>query len=321
MTPEYYRPPAGTLLPFYHIATDDSPPHVRNLYAVPSVAKFTSDLEFLCRHYRPLEIAEVCELPVRREEKAYSPNAFLLSFDDGMREVYDIVFPVLRQKGIPAIVFVNSAMIDNKQLMWRHKISLILERCRQSPWRRFPQLNNGRCDRLEARLKALRWADESTIDEIARACDIDSEDYLRRQQPYLTSDQLLCMARAGIAIGAHSEKHPYLQDLGLMEQQQEIKGSTEFLRKLGLPCKFFSFPFDDNGISTSVFNYLSTIGISASFGSSEARIDEIPTSFQRFRADGSRVQRGMCNIVNRLSLKSLVLRISKAERIRRPHAA
>ena len=37
-----------------------------------------------------------------------------LTFDDGFRELHDVVAPILLRKGIPATFFVNSAFIDNK---------------------------------------------------------------------------------------------------------------------------------------------------------------------------------------------------------------
>jgi hypothetical protein len=51
----------------------------------------------------------------------------LLTFDDGFREFYDTVAPVLERKGIYACNFVNPAFIDNKDMMFRCKASLLID--------------------------------------------------------------------------------------------------------------------------------------------------------------------------------------------------
>jgi peptidoglycan/xylan/chitin deacetylase (PgdA/CDA1 family) len=316
MITDLYRPPGGTLLPFSHIVSDAAPPHVRHLYTIPSMVRFKSDLEFLCRQYRPLQISELEQLSLRRDYKA-CPHTFMLSFDDGMREVYDIIVPMLRQQGIPAIFFINSATIDNRQLMWRHKISLIIDRCKQQPRCVPPQICIGRGESLDAKLKALRFADEHIIDDMARFCEVDFDDYLRRAQPYLTTDQVLKLSQGGFAIGAHSHDHPYLHEMALEDQKKQISRSVEFIRALGLPCRYFAFPFHDKGVPTSVFSYLTDLDLVLSFGASEARVDSVPFSFQRFWLDGRHGNSNIRDTLKRLSLRSLVRRLSRTEIIRR----
>lgn len=315
MLPNLYRPPAGALLPFSHLVSDAAPPHVSHLYTVPRVAKFKLDLDFLCRKCRPLQISELAQLPLRRDCNSCA-DTFILSFDDGMREVYDVIAPMLREKGIPAIFFVNSATIDNKQLMWRHKISLIIDRCKE-PGLVPPQINIRPGERLEAKLKALRFADERIIDQMARFLEVDFDDYLRRAQPYLTTDQILELYRDGFAIGAHTHNHPYLHELPLEDQKKEISRGVEFIRVLGLPCRHFAFPFHDNGVPVSLFRYMTDLDLNLSFGTSEARVDSVPFSLQRFRLDGPHANSSIRAILRQLSVKSIVRRLSGTEVIRR----
>jgi peptidoglycan/xylan/chitin deacetylase (PgdA/CDA1 family) len=316
MIPDLYRPPGGALFPFSHIVSDAAPPHVRHLYAVPSIAKFRSDLEFLCLKYRPLQIADLERLSLRRDYKACE-RTFMLSFDDGMREVYDIIVPVLRQQGIPAIFFLNSATIDNRQLMWRHKISLIIDRCKHQPRCVLPQVSIGRGESVDAKLKALRFADEHIIDDMARFCDVDFDDYLRRAQPYLTSDQVLKLFHGGFAIGAHSHNHPHLHEMELEDQKKQISRSVEFIRALGLPCRYFAFPFHDRGVPMSVFSYMTDLDLVLSFGTRGAYVDSVPFSVQRFWLDGPYANSSIPDILKQLSIKSLVRRLSRTEIIRR----
>lgn len=308
--------PFGVLFPYAHIASDTPPVHVRHLYKIPSIAKFKSDIDFLLRHYRPLLLSELKEIPYLHDVQGPA-RYFVLSFDDGMREVYDIIAPILRSKGVPAVFFLNSATIDNKQLMWRHKVSLLIERCIQQPGRLPPQLGIYPGRRLRAKLKALRFSEEHILNRVARFLDLDFDAYLRGTKPYLTSNQVLNLARDGFEFGAHSESHPNFNEMTIEDQKKQISMSVHFIRALGLPCRYFAFPFSDHGVSTSVFRYMTELDLLLSFGTSEARRDSITFSFQRFALDGENVNLTLQDLLMELSAKSFLRRASGTEVIRR----
>jgi peptidoglycan/xylan/chitin deacetylase (PgdA/CDA1 family) len=316
LMPDLYRPPANLLLPFAHIVTDNAPPHIKHLFTVPSVAKFKSDVDFLCRQFRPLQLAELEQLPRLRDTKS-SKRSFILSFDDGLREVYDIIAPILRDKGIPALLFLNSATIDNKQLMWRHKVSLLIERSKQQPGRIPPQISLRAGENLHAKLNAMQFSDEPILDDMARFFEVDFDDYLRRAKPYLTATQVLELAQAGFEFGAHSDVHPYFSELAVEDQKKQISTSVAFIRRLGLPCRYFAFPFHDSGVPLSVFQYMRELDLVLSFGASEGRFDSVAFSFQRFAIDARSANPSMRDILKELAVKSLARRLSRTAVIER----
>jgi peptidoglycan/xylan/chitin deacetylase (PgdA/CDA1 family) len=315
LTPDLYHPPAGVLFPYAHIVSDIAPLHVRHLHAVPSVTKFKSDIDFLCRRYRALQLSDLGGIDEHRDKRP--PCSFVLSFDDGMREVYDIIAPILREKGIPALFFLNASTIDNKQLMWRHKVSLLVERSQQQPGRIPSGLNLRPGQSLREKLKALPFADEHILDDVARFFEVDFEEYLNGARPYLTTGQVLELARDGFEFGAHSGTHPYFYELPVDDQKDQISNSVQFIRALGLPCRYFAFPFHDNGVPASVFRYMMDLDLVLSFGSSEGRVDSIGFSFQRFALDAENASLTFERLLNQLSAKSLARRICGTEIIRR----
>jgi peptidoglycan/xylan/chitin deacetylase (PgdA/CDA1 family) len=314
--PDVYCPPGGTLFPYAHIVTDVAPPHVRNLYSVPTVAKFRADIGFLCRQYRPLQLEELDQLPGLHGKRGPA-RSFMLSFDDGMREIYDVIAPILRERGLPAIFFVNSATIDNRQLMWRHKISLLVERSKQHPGRIPPQLTSRPGHSFKVKLETLRFAEEPILDEIANFLEFDFNDYLKSNQPYLTTSQVRELSRAGFEFGSHSETHPYFNELTLEEQRKQISDSVHFLRDLGLPCRYFAFPFHDLGVPASIFNYMENLRVVLSLGTSEARVDEVAFSFQRFAFDAQNSNVEFPDVLRQLSAKSVIRRLTGTEIIHR----
>jgi len=314
LVPFPYQPPEGVLFPCGHAVADVAPLHVKHLCPVPQPAKFQSDLDALCRGLRSLQLPELERLSPERHRKT-SPRSFLLSFDDGLRESYEVIAPMLSRQGVPAIFFVNSATIDNKQLMWRHKIGLLIERSRELPGYAPPQLDLRPNERLEDRLRALKSRDESLIDEIAKSIGVDFEGYLRTTRPYLDRDEVLSLSRAGFAVGAHSATHRYFQEMSVKDQKREISTCVEFIRSLGVPCRYFAFPFHDEGVSLAVFDHIRDLGISLSFGTSEAKVDSVTFSYQRFSIEA--LDSTVPQVLRHLSVKSFLRQASGTEFMRR----
>jgi peptidoglycan/xylan/chitin deacetylase (PgdA/CDA1 family) len=60
-----------------------------------------------------------------REGAQLPDKALVVTFDDGLREQYDMAWPILQRLGIPAIFFVNTAPIAHATILSVHKIHLI----------------------------------------------------------------------------------------------------------------------------------------------------------------------------------------------------
>lgn len=106
------------ICPYYHVVSDEILPHVRPLYPYRTVAQFRADLDWLLAHYTPIRWSEI------ETCRAAQKPAFCLTFDDGLKEFYTVVAPILEEKGVPCVCFLNSAFIDNKDLMFRYKEAL-----------------------------------------------------------------------------------------------------------------------------------------------------------------------------------------------------
>ena len=139
--------PQRILLPYHHVVSNEPLPHIQNLYAYKGQRQFEKDLDWLLQHFRPLHPQQIRDHIFH--EKQLPPHGFLLSFDDGFREVHDVVAPLLERKGVPAIFFINPAFIDNKELFYRCVLSLILEKIKGNAMLRqhllqqhFPHLDN-----------------------------------------------------------------------------------------------------------------------------------------------------------------------------------
>ncbi len=106
------------IFPYYHTVSDVRLNHIRNIFPYRTVSRFKQDMETLLRHFRPASLDEL--VAWQKDPSSMCEPHFFLSFDDGLREVYEIVAPLLKKMGIPATFFLNTDFIDNRDLFYRY---------------------------------------------------------------------------------------------------------------------------------------------------------------------------------------------------------
>jgi peptidoglycan/xylan/chitin deacetylase (PgdA/CDA1 family) len=83
-----------------------------------SEAQFREQLNYLKAHdYRVIPMADLPEF--LRGERALPKRAVVLTIDDGHRSIYKIAYPLLKEFGYPATLFVYSDYLDKGGLRWR----------------------------------------------------------------------------------------------------------------------------------------------------------------------------------------------------------
>lgn len=261
------------IFPFYHLVSDEPAPHVEHLYPIKSTAEFEADMDFLLKHYHPIGLPDLLDFV--QGKKRFDRPVFLLSFDDGLAEITNVVAPILKKKGIPAVCFLNSKFVDNQDLFFRYKVSLLID---------FFKNNKTSQAFLEKdELLKLKYSDQEKINQLAGLAGIDFSDFLKKNQPYLTTKQINDLKQQGFYFGGHSIDHPEYQYLSEAEQLEQTITSVDFVQsKFDLPYRIFSFPFTDYGVSASFFNQLEQRKITQlSFGCAGIKKQYLPTHFQR----------------------------------------
>jgi peptidoglycan/xylan/chitin deacetylase (PgdA/CDA1 family) len=264
------------IFPFYHAVNDNPGAHLKHLYPIKSRNEFTEDLDKLLQYYEPLSP----DFLINGIPK-YDRPGFILSFDDGLREVKEVIAPLLLSKGIPSIFFLNNNFIDNKGLFFRYKVSILVDRIikkglRNSEFKEiqlffgknFFKTNAG----LIKKLYSLDFKSRHLPDKIARILDLSFEDYLGHYKPYLEHEEILDLKKKGFYLGAHSREHPEFYNLDGESQEDEIKESLlDIKHRFHLEYSFFAFPFTDYGVDSRVFESLYNSPekiLDASFGTS-----------------------------------------------------
>lgn len=270
------------ILPFYHTISDEDMPHIKHLYPVKGVKAFINDLDFLLKYYSPIDYHEFIELS--RTHKQPRKPSFLLSFDDGLREFYDVITPILLQKGIPAICFLNSNFIDNKDIFYRYKSSLLIDKIKKNPHlnARVQKLFAGSQNNI-VNILSIKYQNKELLNELADLIDYNYNDFLLKQSPYLTSNQIKTLLKQGFYFGAHSLDHPEYQYIDLEEQVRQTKESIQNIcTDFSIDYKIFSFPFTDYKVSKEFFSQIKENNIAEdTFGCAGQKKDIVPNNYQR----------------------------------------
>jgi peptidoglycan/xylan/chitin deacetylase (PgdA/CDA1 family) len=252
---------------YYHIVNDENVTHIRHLYRHKNTKQFVNDLDFLLKNYSPTGLSDVIEWI--NGKNTLPQNCFLLTFDDGFREIYDIIAPILLKKGITATFFISSAFLDNRELCYQHKASMLAEMIFNgiSPMSEkeienilikiglsFSQLCEG--------VLKVDYRQRKALDRIADVLLVDFQKFLKDKQPYLNFNQVKELIGQGFTIGAHSIDHPYYSILSIDEQLAQTIGSVSHLRDtFCLNYGAFAFPHNDTGVSLQLFKGIQKSGL------------------------------------------------------------
>lgn len=247
-----------TIFPYYHIVRDDKAPHIEHLYPYKNISQFRLDIDFLLEHYNPLDPSEVFY-------DSFPDNSFLLSFDDGLEEIYSIIYPILKEKGIKAIFFINPDFVDNKTSLYKHTISVTIT-CLNNRDLFTDELKelskilsvplSSKADVVNA-LKSIAYVERELVHKVVDFLDISIRDFLDRQKPYVSRAQIQEMIDDGFYFGGHTMSHPPLGQLDITTQKQEIIDSIEWLKtNFDIDYSLFAFPFSDKSASKKLLNKL-----------------------------------------------------------------
>ena len=222
---------------------------------VEAPSDFRRQCEHIRRYYNPVSMRQIGE--ALRDGVSLPANAVALTVDDGYRDFYLNAYPVLREFGIPATVFLVSEFLDGKLWLWWNQVTWAFEntRARQVNLQTSTLQYRAEWDNESARQTACA----GTIEKLKRATNQDRlaamqqlfeqlsvtlpEQPPEKWQP-LTWDEVRLMSVNGVEFGAHTRTHPILSSVTDPAQlTDEIIGSrTRIAQELGSTVEHFCYP-------------------------------------------------------------------------------
>ncbi|MGB3590698.1 MAG: polysaccharide deacetylase family protein [Nonlabens sp.] len=219
--------------------------------------QFKNQLDVLC------EIGEFVSADSLISGKAIKKDAiqFMITFDDGLKEQYEMAAPILNQLGIPFVFFVNTINTSEKQISLVHQIHLLRSRISSTEL-----LNNLPVDKIslttsDKELAVVNYAYDDpdtaylkfilnfkmSIDEQGAVVNKLFTQYFDVEkvhaQLYMTPDQIIELNNQGY-IGSHGHQHiPYgLYPASFIHKEFE-RSQEIFKADLGGGVATISYPY------------------------------------------------------------------------------
>ncbi|MCS4305684.1 polysaccharide deacetylase family protein [Chryseobacterium sp. BIGb0232] len=278
--------PLNYCLPLYHCVSDENLPHIKHVIEYKNSKDFEKDIDDLSKHFQWVNWQEFKDF-TSGNFKAQKKIA-LLTFDDGFREFYDIVAPVLERKGIYACNFINPAFIDNKEIMFRCKASLLIDAIgnkttiNREVYTVLSLNSNAAIEIVKNKILKITYQEKNMLDLLAEKLEFDFKSYIKEYRPYLSTEELKHLTHKGFGISSHGWDHPKYGDLSLEEQTKSIDKTFAYLKENNFLYESFAFPFTDFGVKNDFFEELfKNEEMYCTFGTAGIKLDSVKRNFQR----------------------------------------
>jgi peptidoglycan/xylan/chitin deacetylase (PgdA/CDA1 family) len=258
-----------------------------------SIEEFRGQIEYIRRYYNVIDVSELISA-FRSADTRLPPRALLLTFDDGYRDHFDHVLPILAKNGLTGCFFPPAKAVAEQEVLDVNKIHFILaavfEKIRILN-SLFALLDEARgefnllsCDDYYRRLAHPNRFDTAEVMLIKRLLQRELPEVLRKritdklfkryvtqdeaafsQELYMSASELRTLIEAGMHIGSHGYDHYWLNTLNRKDQEGEIDNSLAFLRQLGCSVENWVMCYPYGGYNDSLIDVVKSRGCRIGF--------------------------------------------------------
>ena len=264
----------------YHYVRDLKNSRYPNIKGL-DIDKFKKQIKFFKENYNFVRIEDLIEYYKNPKEKELSDKAILLTFDDGYKDHYTYVLPVLLENNIQGSFYIPTKCFQDKKVLDVNKIHFILESCIGEEDKILKEIEEYLEKNKDSRILLSyddyfkEYAVDSRFDKkevifIKRMLQVVlPEDYRKKlvdilfkkyvctigdkiiserafwEELYLTPEQIRMMEKLGMHIGFHSHDHVWLNSLSKEEQEFQIKSSINYFKEIGIKTEkmTLSYPY------------------------------------------------------------------------------
>lgn len=203
------------------------------LPSLPDARCFDRQMALLKRWFRILPLDQAVR---RLRDDTLPPRAACITFDDGYADNAELALPVLRRHGLHATFFIASGYLDGGR-MWNDDVIAHVRRSAEGT----PAQRRAAIDALLRQFKYLPFNER--LAAVAALQPPRGEDLMMR------SDQVRTLLGAGMAIGAHTHRHPILAAMPDRHAAADIAEGKAALEAITqAPVTLFAYPNGKPGV-------------------------------------------------------------------------
>ncbi len=212
---------------------------------------------FLASNYNVIPLSELVACLANGEK--LRPNSVVLTFDDGYASNYHLAFPVLKEFGLPATIFVATGFLDGVEKLWFQRADLALCRTQKEylDWKfelgkeRLPLSTRRQRQEALARLlpELKRLPDADLLGEIGHLehqlglNEPSIEDMPAPMRPMTWAQTRELQSSGLVDIGGHTHSHPVLSRCDPHAMRGEIFTCRDRIQaELGIKPTAFAYP-------------------------------------------------------------------------------
>lgn len=196
---------------------------------------FAGEVDYLANEYSIVPLHEAIE---KLRDGTLRGGCVSLTFDDGDTSMADHVVPLLRQRGLPAMFFINLSDSDEAPPIWPLVLSYLL---RQTDGTNRP---TGFTVELEEKARQLRrTTDPKFYNEVRRAVEGLAPLPPSARPKLVTMDWLKSLDGEQFALGAHGREHQRFSMMSAEWQRKNLADNVRFLSQFQAFRPIFAVPF------------------------------------------------------------------------------
>ncbi|ELB7667916.1 polysaccharide deacetylase family protein [Campylobacter upsaliensis] len=251
----------------YHYVRE-SVPHLP-FFRYLSFDNFKKQLDYFEKNFGLVSFEEFCRLKTEPEFINVLKNKILLSFDDGLKEHFSLVFPELLKRKALGIFFMPTAVLKEEKALCVHKIHYLLghgggggklldlaleliepSMCEGENAYLFEDYYDLLDDeesvknfKLLLNYNLKEEFKEEVLSALIKKCGLSEAQIYENY--YLNHEELKIMSENQMLIGSHAHAHINFLNLNAKEEAKEVQKSFEILSFLDPTIRTFCYPYGE----------------------------------------------------------------------------
>ncbi|EKH7232892.1 polysaccharide deacetylase family protein [Campylobacter upsaliensis] len=251
----------------YHYVRE-SVPHLP-FFRYLSFDNFKKQLDYFEKNFGLVSFEEFCRLKTEPEFINVLKNKILLSFDDGLKEHFTLVYPELLKRGALGIFFMPTAVLKEEKALYVHKIHYLLghgggggklldlaleliepSMCEGENAYLFEDYYDLLDDDVSVKQFKLllnynlkEEFKEEVLSALLAKCNLSEAQIYENY--YLNREELKIMSENQMLIGSHAHSHINFLNLNAKQEADEVRKSFEILSFLDPTIRTFCYPYGE----------------------------------------------------------------------------
>ena len=254
----YPSTPSLLVINYHRIGDRESTKFDGGIFSCTADA-FSEQISFLKTRFRNVNLNQALDIIHGRTSSTGS--SFLITFDDGYRDNYDLAFPLLRLHNLSATFFLPTSFIGTGELPWWDIIAYIVKTSALTTitlsfpgFMHFDISPQHQANSIIRILQAFRHHSLTDTERFIAGLEVacgSCRPTVSDERIFLSWDEAREMQLNGMDFGSHTHTHPVLSKLCIADQLEELTTSRTILeRELCRPILTVAYPVGGQGAFT-----------------------------------------------------------------------